>query len=139
MFAMHSAKRWYHAHINRVHENGNYDVYFVEDSQLKKGLVPSYVRDVPEGVNLPHRRDMLNKVFYDDGDEDVAAGEWKVRRISDDNNYVCTRLTGGGLMAKNLLEFDVGYTMRMVRVREEDIRERGPIWSSTRRVSFLRT
>ena len=66
---------------------------------------------------------MLNRTFYCDGDDDLAPGTWKVRRMVA-NQYVCTRLTGGsGPMVKNMEHFDVGYVIREVVISEQRSRE----------------
>ena len=69
-----------------------------------------------------HRNEYVNtnKIWYCEGDDDLPAGRWKVRSIGPDNNYVCVRLTGGGL--QNVESFDIGYVMRQVREENENTR-----------------
>ena len=116
-----SRGKWYHAHVVQF-RGGRYDVYFM-DGQTKDGLTTNQVR--PPNADLPTRKDMLNKVFFCDGDTDLAPGLWKVRKIQD-ISFVAIRMSGGGPCRKMCEEFDVGYVMRQVRTKEEQDREQGP-------------
>ena len=117
------SKQWYLAQVTRVWR-GRYDVYFL-DGQTKTGLHPTEVREFKSANPPPKRRDMLGQTFYDSGDHDLAAGEWRVRRLVR-NEYVCTRLTGGGPNAKNMENFDIGHVLRCVQSRVQTKRELGP-------------
>ena len=121
VLAQWSRNKWYHAHVIQF-RGGRYDVYFM-DGATKDGLTVNQVR--PPNADLPTRRDMLNKVFFCDGDTDLAPGLWKVRTIQD-TSFVAVRVSGGGPCRKMCEEFDVGYVMRQVREKEEKDRERGP-------------
>ena len=126
VFAKWKPKKWYLAHIINI-KDGMYDVYFVGDGQIKKGLKPNQVRIPPTNLTLFKRKDMLNAEFYDDGDDDLASGTWKVRRIIEvDNTFTCVRLTDGDAMSKNCEQFDIGYVFRTVQRARERVREQGP-------------
>ena len=97
-------------------------MYFPSDGAVKV-LPVGHVR-APDSVGQLYRRaDMLDKTFYCDGCEDLAPGQWKVRRMVG-NEYVCSRLTGGsGPMVKNMENFDIGYVMSEVVNAEQRVRE----------------
>ena len=106
--------------------NGDkYRVYFVDNGEVE-------VIDIadlrPERFPTPKRREFLNLEFYVEGEQDLPAGRWKVRRIVD-NAYVCTRLTGGTASSKNVEEFDIGYVMR-------EIKAQGQFFQRHRRSSY---
>ena len=116
-------KKWYLAHVTHLCD-GKYTVYFL-DGQTKAGLAEADVRELESPNPPPRRSEMLNKTFYDSGDVDLAAGQWRVRRLVD-NEYVCTRLTGGGRNAKNLENFDIGHVIRCFEQGAQSLRELGP-------------
>ena len=82
----------------------------------------------PQRFPTPKRHEFLNMEFFFDGAPDLASGRWKVRRIVD-NEFVCTRLTGGGVNPKNLENFDIGYVMSEV-INQHELRS-GPSRRST--------
>lgn len=118
-----SSKKWYLAHVTHYF-NGRYSVYFMDGNE-KINMSPSSVRVLECANPPPRRRDMLNKVFYDDGDGVHPPGRWKVRRI-ENNEYVCTRLTGGDGVTNNMDKFDIGHVIRSVQGAQQSARELGP-------------
>ena len=116
--AMWKKKQWYHGHVTGF-KNNRYDIYFPCDGTCKSNVRPEHVRAKCTSVSLHTRRDMLDKVFYYDEDNDLNPGQWKVRRIVG-NEFVCTRLTGDGCNQEN---FDIGYVMRMIQADNERVRQ----------------
>ena len=55
----------------------------------------------------------------DDPDFELEPGEWVVRNVTDDNNFVCMR-TGRPHDSRNNMIFDIGYVMRRIRKYEEE-------------------
>ena len=94
-----------------------YDVYFADNGEVTR----THMKDMrPERFPTPKRTEFLNLEFYFDGAEDLPAGQWKIRRMdSDENVYVCTRLTGGTPCSTNVERFDIGYVMEQVKVQHE--------------------
>ena len=127
-------KEWYLSHVTHFHK-GRYSVYFM-DSNTKVNMSPGSLRPFICANPPPRRADMINKVFFDEGDEDFPAGRWKVRRI-EGNEYICTRLTGGDGMTKNIENFDIGHVIRCYQGSRQTARELGPstalVVSGTRR------
>ena len=117
VYARWKKNQWYLGHVFDK-QNGQYSVYFPADGKTKTGLPPKYVRPAEPSAFVYSRGEILNKTFYDDGDDDLNPGEWKVRRIIQEKNvYLCTRLTGGG--SKNCEEFDIGYVIRQIVGEEQ--------------------
>ena len=118
--------KFYLAQVTHVNA-GVYDVYFPECGSVKKRLQPRQLRPLDESVarSTPTRTELVrcNQKFYFDGDNELAAGYWTVRRIKG-NAYVCSRVTGKGPC--NIEEFDIGYVMRCCTDMQERVRERGP-------------
>ena len=87
------------------------------------------LRKVDAAVRLPTRADLVKDAaeFTFSGAGDLAAGRWKVLRISKKNNYECIRLSGGDKNAKKKEFFDIGYVMEQVADETEEKRIRGPI------------
>ena len=97
-----------------------YDVYFLEDGLVKKDIPEN---DLSESTSkYPKRSDMIDRVFFDEGDDDFPSGKWRVRRI-EGNTYQCVRLTGSGI---NMETFDIGYVIRQWVHENQVERERGP-------------
>ena len=108
---------YYFAFVRKVHKDGIYTVYFPEDS---KEL------DVPEAhVKTPINRGKTTnplskytgKVFFDEGDSDFRGGEFVVRQIVDNNNFLCSRV---GEDDQTDEEFDIGYVIKRIRSYEEE-------------------
>ena len=114
----------YLAHVTKVRMTGAgpvYDVYFLEDGEVRQGLIEDDLS--PSSSNYPTRGEMIGRVFYCDGGDDLNPGQWKVRRI-DGNTYQCVRLTGSGV---NLESFDIGYVITEWVQNNQNERERGPL------------
>ena len=84
--------QWYLAHVTNF-VRGTYSVYFM-DGNVKINMAPMSLRPLVCANPPPTRAQMLNKVFYDAGDENFPAGRWKVRR-REGNEFVCVRLSPG--------------------------------------------
>ena len=98
-----------------------YTVYFVEDGRTKKKLLPSQLHE--SNSYYPTRGAMIHKEWFFEGDDEVPAGMWKVRKLdTSENTYRCTRLTGEG---KNVDDFDVGYVITQYWQQETRRREQG--------------
>ena len=94
-------------------DDGRYTVYFL-DGNVKGDIGGDELRPVDPNDQLGaiKRADMLNKDFFFDGEDDLPAGRWRVRRIVD-NEYKCVRLTGGCSFHEGQMEgFDIGYVLR---------------------------
>ena len=101
------------------YNNGRYSVYFL-DGTVKRGIRE---RDISAyDGNYPTRAEMINRDFFDHGDEDFAEGTFRVRQIVD-NEFKCIRLTGSG--TGQLTNFDVGYVIKMHQEQLCDQREKG--------------
>ena len=112
-------KQWYLVHVTAF-EEGTYTVYFVECGSIKK-LLSSQLRE--SDSSYPARGDMKDKEWYFEGDDELAAGMWKVRQLLPDKNaYRCTRLTGEGT---NVDEFDIGHVIKQYVQRRDRDREMG--------------
>ena len=57
-----------------------------------------------------------DKVFYDDGGEGFEPGEFRVKEVTTDNSFICSRLFGD----KGDEKFDIGYVIRRIRIYEEE-------------------
>ena len=62
------------------------------------------------------RCDPLVSVFYDDGGEGFEPGEFRVKEVTTDNSFICSRLFGD----KGDEVFDIGYVIRRIRIYEEE-------------------
>ena len=117
-------------------QGDKYHVYYVDTGET---AILSLKQLSPDKFKARTRAQYLNAEFYCDGLEEdkeqelpaVSAGRWKVRRI-DGNEYMCTRLSGGGTHDINLVNFDIGYVIGQVREEEEYVRERGPFCTGRR-------
>lgn len=117
-------------------QGDKYHVYYVDTGET---AILSLKQLSPDKFKERTRAQYLNAEFYCDGLEEdkeqelpaVSAGRWKVHRI-DGNEYVCTRLSGGGKYDINLVNFDIGYVIFKVREEEEYVRERGPFCTGRR-------
>ena len=59
----------------------------------------------------------IGKTFFDEGDSNFVGGEFIVRELKPDNNYLCERLTGEG---SRFDVFDQGHAIRCIRLYEEE-------------------
>ena len=117
-------------------QGDKYHVYYVDTGET---AILSLKQLSPDKFKERTRAQYLNAEFYCDGLEEdkeqelpaVSAGRWKVHHI-DGNEYVCTRLSGGGKYDINLVNFDIGYVIFKVREEEEYVRERGPFCTGRR-------
>ena len=58
----------------------------------------------------------MGKTFFDDGDgADFEKGEFVVERVSENNNFVCSRVDGD---EEEL--FDMSYVINLIRKYEEE-------------------
>ena len=139
VLALWEGRSWFLAHVTEW-INGRYNVYFM-DGNTKINMSPSSIKPY-KSVNPPPRRgEMINKIFQFGEDEEYA-GQWKVRRI-EGNGFVCTRLTGGDGITKNMETFDIGRVIREYQGIQQTARELGPcvehvIQGSRRRSRRLR-
>ena len=114
-------------------EGSRFHVYYVGNGEAD---VVSERHLSPDTSKMRTRAKYINTEFYCDGlpadpKNGLAAinpGRWKVRRIVG-NEFLCVRLSGGGL---NLENFDIAYVMGEVRQEEEYVRERGPFCTGRR-------
>ena len=118
--------KWYLAQVFKVERSASgevskYHLYFLDGEE--KVFKPSLVR--AEATPTPTRDTFISSQFYFDGAEDLASGNFKVRRIKR-NLYICCRMTGGDGNMNNLEEFDIGYVMREVQKANQRAREVGP-------------
>ena len=126
----------YLGHLTK-NEGDRYHVYFVGNRQTE---VLSAEQIAPDKWNARTREEYIDTEFYHDGqgEEDndlppIPPGRWKVSRIDEGSEYVCTRLSGGGATDTNSEEnFDVGFVIEAVREEEEWVRERGPCCTGRR-------
>ena len=127
VFAFWKRSQYYLAHVIGI-ANGRYDVYFVEDSKIKKGLRRDQLRPVPGNARVLERTQPVreNTEWFFEGDEEIPASRWKVRRIGDSNDYVCSLVSGGGPTTPNIEKFDIGYVLRAIRDEEEVKRRSAP-------------
>ena len=66
------------------------------------------------------------KVFYDEGgvdsddsdDDDFEPGEFVVRKVIDNNNFLCVRRSGAN--TEEEYPFDIGYALGRIRKYEEE-------------------
>ena len=99
---------WYLAHITSRNEDGRYDVYFPEDFKVKKSVPASNIRPVDSSCTEPTRGELLGKVFFYPGDDEIPAGKWTVRRLQG-NEYTCTCCDPKATL--NIDNFEVGYVI----------------------------
>ena len=125
----------YLGHLTKI-EGDRYHVYFVGNRATE---VLSADQIAPDKWNARTRAQYLDAEFYHDGqgEEDndlppIPPGRWKVRRILEGSEYMCTRLSGGGATDTNCENFDVGFVIEAVREEEEWVRERGPCCAGRR-------
>jgi hypothetical protein len=117
-------KKWFLAHVTHA-KAGRYTVYFPGDGKVRRNVAPHQLRPLI-CPNPPLRRHLLlGKEFYYDGENDLACGRWKIRRMSG-NKYRCVRMSGD--MTCTVEDFDIGYVFRCVQQAEEKVRENGPAW-----------
>ena len=115
--------RFFRAHVTGI-QGDRYSVYFPADGQTKDNLKKKDVKH--DDQKSLRRRDLMNKVWFFEGDDEVPKGYWKVRRIVKDA-YVCTRLSGAGRgITKNIEHFDIGHVMRSYKKELEKERTYGP-------------
>ena len=102
--------------------DGTYDVYFPGDGKSKENLAHKYVKPCEDNVSAPpiRRGELIGKDWWFEGDEDVSEGMFRVRMITCDNSYRCTRLTGTGV---EMDDFDIGHVMNQVRLGNEQSRQ----------------
>ena len=112
-------RQWYLAHITSAN-GGVYDVYFPGDGKTKKNLDARHVRSA-NGLSTPPmtRVSLLNETWWFKGCDEAPEGLWEVSAIKD-NDYVCFFRGGDG---KTQDTFDIGYVMRQVHKKREEIRE----------------
>ena len=124
--AMFAPGKWYLAHISTVNRNGTYTVYYPGDSSTQT-VNAARVR-APTNNFAPRRGQMINRVFFWEGADDLPSGHWRVRRLgpASKNEFVCVRLSGEG---KNMENFDIGYVIGQVLSYEQTLREKGPAFS----------
>jgi hypothetical protein len=127
VFACWKRSQYYLAHVIGI-VNGHYNVYFVEDSKIKNGLRRDQLRPVPGNVRVLERTQPVreNTEWSFEGDDEIPASRWKVRRIGDRNDYVCSLVSGGGPTTPNMEKFDIGYVLRAIRDEEEVNRRSAP-------------
>ena len=118
-------RQFYRAQITHIIE-GRYTVYFL-DGNVKKNLRPKDIRS-DDGGSF-RRGDLIGKIWYYDGEQDLAAGFWKVRRV-ENNAYVCLRMSGEG---KNSESFDIGYVIRQYQKELDKQREAGPRYKNKKK------
>ena len=112
----------YLAHVIAYNE-GKYSVYFVEGGDVKHGLTHKDIRAY-DG-NYATRGEMINRDFFDEGDEEFPAGTFRVRQIVD-NEFKCIRITGGDMLRKGeLVNFDIGYVITTYQKQLQNQREQG--------------
>ena len=113
--------QWFLGHVTGF-ANARYTVYFL-DGSVKPDLSPSKVRI--SDSRYPRRAEMLTKVFFFDGAEDLAKGSFEVCQILEETNrYKCTRVTGVG-DKKEEEEFDIGYVIKQFMKGKDELRTAG--------------
>ena len=109
--------KFYGAFITVQHEDGTYDCYFPCDSSEVKNVMHEDIKiPMMKGKTTLGLSQYEGKVFYDEGDDDFESGEFQVKCITTDNNFICSRLFGD----KGEEVFDIGYVIRRVRLYEEE-------------------
>ena len=104
------------------YQDGKYSVYFI-DGAVKHGIREKDISSY-DG-NYPTRAEMINRDFFDHGDEDFPEGTFRVRQIVD-NEFKCIRLTGSGASHEGqLTNFDIGYVIQLYQDQLCDQREKG--------------
>ena len=112
--------KMYSAQIMAHTVNGTYDVYFPDDGEVLYGVSPCDVRGPLVKPTLT-RDDTVGRKFFDDGGELFLEGTWVVESVDSDNpsEFKCRRLTGGEDVGE-IVNFDVGHVMRMVKQTEKE-------------------
>ena len=113
-----------------------YTLYFPDNGQVKESVCEKDIKPLVSSNPPPTRSQMINKTFFCDGDEDLAAGRWKVRGVIKVNEFRCTRLSGEG--SKNVEDFDIGWVTNTFMKEQSNNRERGvfePVVGKRRRSS----
>ena len=102
--------QWFLAHVVKKTNDNCFDVYFPEDFRVQKSVPTINIRPVNNSCTEPTRRQLIGKVFYYPGDDDIPASQWKVRRlISEENKYFCTCLDPKSTISGD--EFEIGYVV----------------------------
>ena len=127
VFACWKKSQYYLAHVIGI-VDGRYNVYFVEDSNIKNGLRRDQLRPVPGNVRVLERTQPAreNVEWFFEGDDEIPPSRWKVRRMGDSNDYVCSLVSGGDPTTPNIEKFDIGYVLRAIRDEEEVNRRSAP-------------
>ena len=127
VLAMWSRRKWFLAHVTRF-SGGLYDLYFPDDGKIKERVPLERVKPIPvttNGIPVHTRGEMINKVFYDDGDDgtSMSPGMWLVRCIKG-NEYVCVRSPDcrNKNDTPNCVNFDIGHVIRVVTESEQQNR-----------------
>ena len=116
--------KFYGAFISTVNVDGTYNVYFqcVTDAEPLNNVPHSHIKKpITTKKSVPHWDNYLGKVFFDEGtNEDgvfFEAGEFIVKKVTANNNYICTRV---GDSDGDGEEFDISYVIKRVKIYEEE-------------------
>lgn len=97
---------------------------------MVRALKPHVLRKNPTRGELVAR----NADFDFDGDGELPAGRWRVRRVlHEKNEFVCVRLSEAPVGTPTVDNFMVCYVMRAVRELDENVRSHGPLSRRSRR------
>ena len=120
--AMCDNKKYYSAFISFNNPDGTYNVYFVGDGTTRDN-VPYHEIKRPimrGGKASADAHSYCGRVFYDEGDENFAAGEFKVLELTRENNFICQRVKLNDDDGSEVEEFDISYTINRINKYEEE-------------------
>ena len=109
------------------YQDGNYTVYFLFNSEIVKGLQESDLSEY-DGTYIT-RGEMLGNEFFDEGDEKVSPGRFRVEEVMHkENEYKCIRLTGSKSEdIGKLSNYDIAAVIKAYETQKQEARERGDV------------
>ena len=114
-------RKFYGAFVTSVNDDDTYDVYYTEDSRSFQNVKHADIKaPIMSGKTALRWDQYKHKVFYDEGNESESfrPGEFKVKEVTTDNSFICTRVFGDE--DDDDVVFDIGYVIRRIRLYEEE-------------------
>ena len=119
------AGRIYGAFVSCEHDDGTYDVYFVDDGTIRENIPSNQIKKpLMKGKTAMSWDDYCGKIFMDEGDVDEETGkyfepgEFVVKKvITSVQEYECHRVTDDG--DGEIENFDISHAISLIRTYEE--------------------
>ena len=109
------------------YNDGGYTVYFLFNGEIKKDLQDSDLS--PYDGTYKTRTGMLGCEFFDEGDEKVSPGQFRVEEVMHKaNEYQCIRLTGSKSEdIGKLSNYDIAAVIKAYETQKQEARGRGDV------------